>query len=146
MTEEPVLTPEEINDQIYVKLKDYKKLSVLEQYAMFIGKAQILELGLKQLLFRNFDVPINDMEKWTLGQKKKKLEEKGLRSDFIALLEEVVDYRNYMAHEFLVNNAITQSLVNFSDRKLYGDLFKAIHTLEYLMIVYDWIEEHNCWQ
>ncbi len=146
MTEEPVLTPEEINDQIYVKLKDYKKLSVLEQYAMFIGKAQILELGLKQLLFRNFDVPINDMEKWTLGQTRKKLEEKGLRSDFIALLEEVVDYRNYMAHEFLVNNAITQSLVNFSDRKLYGDLFKAIHTLEYLMIVYDWIEEHNCWQ
>jgi hypothetical protein len=52
---------------------------------------------------------------------------------------------SYIAHEFLVNNAITKSIANFSDRKLYGDLFRAIYELEQIIILYDRCEEHNGW-
>lgn len=41
-----------------------------------------------------------------------------------------------MAHEFHLDNTITQSMVNFSERKLYGDLFGAIYELEKIMILY----------
>jgi hypothetical protein len=85
------------------------------------------------------------MEKWTLGKVKNELSQKGLRPDFIAYLDSVVDYRNYIAHELLVNNAITMSLAKFSNRKLYGDLFRAIYELEQIIILYDWAEEHNAW-
>ncbi|MFQ2792183.1 hypothetical protein ACK302_16980, partial [Aeromonas caviae] len=64
----------------------------------------------------------------------------------ISYLESVVNYRNDMAHEFLLNDAITQSMANFSGRKLYGDLFRAIYELEQIIILYDWCEENNGWQ
>jgi hypothetical protein len=121
-------------------------LSPLEQYAMFLGKAQVLEFGLKGLLTRKYGILLETMEEWTLGKVKSELKQKGLRPDFIAFLKSVVDHRNYMAHEFLVNNAITKSIANFSDRKLYGDLFRAIYELEKIIILFDWCEEHNGWQ
>ena len=145
MTDEPSLSGNQIQTKVCAKLEEYKKLSILDQYAMFMGKAQILEFGLKGLLTRKYGVPYNDMEKWTLGKTKNELNVRGLRPDFITLLESVVDYRNNMAHEFLVNNAITQSIANFSERKLYGDLFRALYELEQLIILYDWCEENNGW-
>ncbi|MDP5152091.1 hypothetical protein, partial [Rheinheimera baltica] len=101
--------------------------------------------ALKSLLSRKYNVPEESMERWTLGRVKNELRDKGLRPDFIAFLESVVDHRNYIAHEFLANNAITQSMANFSDRKLYGDLFRATYELEQIIILYDWCEEHNGW-
>lgn len=145
MTDEPSLSGDQIKTKVYAKLEEYKELSVLEQYAMFMGKAQILEFGLKGLLTRKYGVPYDDMEKWTLGKTKNELKVRGLRPDFIKLLESVVDYRNNMAHEFLVNNAITQSIANFSERKLYGDLFRALYELEQIITLYDWCEENNGW-
>jgi hypothetical protein len=142
----PSLTGEEIQNLVREKLKTYENLSVLEQYAMFMGKAQILEFGLKGLLTRKYEVPSESMEKWTLGRVKNELEQRGLRPDFIAYLNSVVDYRNYIAHEFLVNNAITQSIADFSERKLFGDLFRAIFELEQIIILYDWCEEHDGWE
>lgn len=146
MTEEAALSADDMKDLVHAKLEGYKNLSELEQYAMFIGKAQILEFGLKGLLSRMYGIPSESMEKWTLGKTKNELRDKGLRPDFIAYLERVVIYRNDMAHEFLLNNAITQSMAKFSERKLYGDLFRAIYELEQIIILYDWCEEHNGWQ
>jgi hypothetical protein len=145
MTEEPCLSREQIEELVHAKLKEYNELSVLEQYAMFMGKAQILEFGLKGLLTRKYGVPLEDMDRWTMGKTRNELRDRGLRHDFISLLDSVVDYRNNMAHEFLVNNALTQSLANFSERKLYGDLFRAIFELEQIIILYDWCEENNGW-
>ncbi len=145
MTDEPSLSKDQIKAKVHSKLEEYDGLSVLEQYAMFMRKAQILEFGLKGLLTRKYGVPYDDMEKWTLGITKNELKDRGLRLDFIKLLESVVDYRNNMAHEFLVNNAITQSIANFSERKLYGDLFRAIFELEQIIILYDWCEENDEW-
>ena len=142
---EPSLSCEEIKELVYQKLEPYEDLSVLEQCAMFMGKAQILEFGLKGLLTRKYEVPFESMEKWTLGRVKNELKQKGLRPDFIAILDSVVDHRNYIVHEFLANTAITKSIANFSNRKLYGDLFRAIYELEQIIILYDWCEEHSGW-
>jgi len=145
MDNDPSLSGDEIKELVQERLKPYENLSVLEQYAMFMGKAQILEFGLKGLLTRKYGAQSDSMEKWTLGRVKNELKQKGLRPDFIAFLASVVDHRNYIAHEFLINNAITKSIANFSDRKLYGDLFRAIYELEQIIILYDWCEEHNGW-
>ena len=47
MTKIAALTAENIQESVHAKLEGYKNLNVLEQYAMFMGKAQILEFGLK---------------------------------------------------------------------------------------------------
>lgn len=145
MENEHSLFGEEIKELMFKKFEEHKGLSHLENYAMFMGKAQLLEMVLKSLLARKYNVPEESMERWTLGRVKNELRDKGLRLDFIAFLDRVVDHRNCIAHEFLANNAITQSMANFSDRKLYGDLFRASYELEQIIILYDWCEEHNGW-
>lgn len=145
MENEPSLSGEEIKERVLKKIEEYEGLSHLENYAMYMGKAQLLEMALKSLLSRKYNVPEESMERWTLGRVKNELRDKGLRPDFIGFLERVVEHRNYIAHEFLANNAITQSMANFSDRKLYGDLFRATYELEQMIILYDWCEEHNGW-
>jgi hypothetical protein len=145
MEPSPFLSGGELKERVLKKIDEYNKLSHLENYAMFMGKAQLLEMGLKSLLARKFNVSENSMERWTLGKVKNELRDKGLRPDFITFLESVVSHRNYIAHEFLANNAITQSMTNFSDRKLYGDMFRATYEIEQIIILYDWCEEHNGW-
>ena len=141
----PSLTAEDIKNAVNEKLESYKDLNFLEQYAMYLGKAQILEFLLKGLLARKYLIPYELMEKWTLGKVKNELNRNGLRQDFIEYLDSVVDHRNYIAHELLFNNAITMSIANFSDRKLYGELFRSIYELEQIIILYNWCEEHNGW-
>lgn len=139
------MSGEQIEAEVTARLDQYNDRSVLEQYAIFMGKAQILELGLKGLLARKFNVPPEDMERWTLGRTKNELKDRGLRPDFIKFLDSVVDHRNNMAHEFLVNTQITRSIANFSDRKLYGELFRALYELEQIIILHDWCEENDGW-
>ena len=146
MTEVAALSGDQIKKDVFEKLAQYKDRSVLEQYAIFMGKAQILEFGLKGLLARKFNVPLEDMELWTLGRTRTELRQRGLRSDFIRFLDSVVDHRNNMAHEFLVNTEIIRSIANFSERKLYGDLFRALYEIEQVIILHDWCEENNGWQ
>jgi hypothetical protein len=145
MESEPSLSGEEIQKLVLQKLDEYKDLSFLEQYAMFMGKAQILEFGLKRLLARKYSVPIEDMERWTLGRVKNELEQKGLRPDFIALLNSVVQYRNYIAHELLANNALFSSIVEMSPHMEGKELWKGTYELEQIIVLHDWCEEHNAW-
>lgn len=145
MTEVVGMSGEQIEAEVTARLDQYNDRSVLEQYAIFMGKAQILELGLKGLLARKFNVPPEDMDRWTLGRTKNELKDRGLRPDFIKFLDSVVDHRNNMAHEFLVNTQITRSIANFSDRKLYGELFRALYELEQIIILHDWCEENDGW-
>ena len=96
---EPSLTAEEIQAAVVSRLKRYDDLNFFERFAMFMGIAQILELQLKQLLERQFGVPIEKTERKTLGQVSRALRDHGLRSDFLLLLASVVEYRNHVAHE-----------------------------------------------
>ncbi len=145
MESEPSLSGEEIKKLVSQKLEGFKNLSFLEQFAMFMGIAQILEFGLKGLLARKYSVPLETMERWTLGRIKNELEQKGLRPDFIALLNSVVEYRNYIAHELLANNALINSIVEMSPRMVAGELWKGIYELEQIIILHDWSKEHNAW-
>ena len=145
MESEPSLSGEEIKKLVSQKLEAYKNLSFLERYAMFMGKAQILEFGLKSLLARKYSVPFETMERWTLGRIKNGLEQKGLRPDFIALLNSVVKYRNYIAHELLANNTLINSIVEMSPRMETGELWKGTYELEQIIILHDWCEEHDEW-
>lgn len=139
------MSGDEVQEKVLAMMKEYEQRPILEQYAVFMGKAQILELGLKALMHRNFDVPFESMERWTLGKTKNELAMKGVRPDFIALLGSVVEYRNGMAHEFLANVVISRSIANFSDRMLYGDLFKGLYEIEQILVLYDWCEDNGGW-
>ena len=145
MAIEPHLSSSDIQELITQRQKGYDVLSPLEQYAMFMGKAQILEFNLKGLLLRRFGMEPDKIERKTLGQIKNILKERGVRPDFISLLGIVVEYRNEMAHEYLLNAAITESIANFSERKLHGILSKANYELDRIMIIYDWCEEYDGW-
>ncbi|MCT8165627.1 hypothetical protein KY380_12740 [Pseudomonas sp. HD6421] len=112
---------------------------------MYMGKAQLLEFGLKGLLHRKFQIPLEDMQRLTLGQTKKELKKHGIRLDFIEYLGSVVKHRNDMAHEFLLNCAVMNSLGNFSGKGQTGDLFRASYELEQIIILHDWCEEHDAW-
>ncbi|MBF4222565.1 hypothetical protein PL85_18630 [Vibrio anguillarum] len=145
MDDKKALSGAEIRQKVLKKVEEYEDRPVLEQYALFMGKAQLLEFYLKNLLFRLFDVPIERSEKWTLGKTKNELKTQGLRPDFIEFLSRVVDYRNHMAHEFLANDALIQSFAEFSDHKRFRELYKAIYELEQLIVLYDWCEENQGW-
>ena len=129
-------------------LKKYKKLSFLEEYAMFMGVAQLLELGLKNLLVEKHGYDLEKLERKTLGQTKKELEKVKLRPDFLKLLESVVDYRNYIAHEILANRGLYFSIVGDKVPEGHYDkehrlLHKAIYELEQLVFLFQWTDEND---
>ncbi|MCI0628332.1 MAG: hypothetical protein L0387_42890 [Acidobacteria bacterium] len=143
---EPHLDAREIQEQVLKRLEKYKDLNVLEQFAMFMGMAQVLEVGLKNLLGRRYKYDYEKMETWTLGKTTRELKERGLRTDFIVLLESVVEYRNYIAHELLVNDAMLKCLLSGdSGRVELRQLEKGIYELEQVVFLHDWCEEHNAW-
>lgn len=146
----PHLNTEQITKGTQKGLKKYESLSFIEQYAMYMGMAQILEFGLKKLYEEKFRGNLDDMERWTLGKTRVELEKKGLRTDFIALLKGVVDSRNHIAHEILANEAIMNGMLNklnvqggFSKNKRF--LSKAINELEQICFLFDWTNEKNGW-
>jgi hypothetical protein len=143
---DPKLSGEQIAAAVAERLKKYDRLSFLEHFAMFMGVAQILELSLTGLLHRRFGVDLETMERWTLGRIAKQLKENGLRADFVTLLQSVVDYRNYIAHELLANEAILRSLLaGDSARFELRQLEKGTYELEQLMYLYEWTDEHQAW-
>jgi len=121
-------------------------LSFLEQYAMYMGKAQILEMGLKGVLIRKFNYEEETIDRWTLGRIANELKENNIREDFTAFLDGVVEYRNYVAHEILADDALIKSLTNGKGMtKPSRMLSKAAIELEQLMIMYDLCQEHDTW-
>lgn len=143
--DEPHLDGDEIRAKVRKKMEKYDDRSFLENVAMYLGVAQILELGLKNLLVRKYDYEFDDLEKFTLGRTKNELERCGLRDDYLALVESVVESRNYIAHEMLANDALVKSIVGDSGTKEQRILWKAIYELEQAVFLYDWCEEHEAW-
>jgi hypothetical protein len=94
------------------------KLNFLENYAMFMGKAQLIEFSLKKILFKRYRCSESRLERLTLGVAIAELERLGMRKDFVALLRELKDVRNDMAHDFLANHmsfvALDGRLARFS--------------------------------
>lgn len=143
--DEPSLTPEEIQSEVLRRLKRYENLSFFEQFAMFMGVVQVVEISLKQLLHRKYGVEFESLERSTLGQVAHSLKDRGLRPDFTKLLDSVVGYRNHVAHSLLVNQIMLQSLGAGDARFEQRELQKGIYELEQLWFLYEWTEERNAW-
>jgi hypothetical protein len=143
--QQPSLERKDIERALLKRLKPYSKLSFFEQFAMFMGKAQVLELGLKGLLARQFGCDLDQMEKWTLGRTTNELKKKGLRKDFIALLESLVELRNVVAHDLLVSDALIRLHTGRTTRASRRPLEHGIYELEQILFLYDWTEEHSAW-
>jgi hypothetical protein len=139
------LGPSEIERRVFRRLKPYAKLSFFEQFAMFMGKAQVLEFGLKGLLARRFGCDLEQMERWTLGRTTKELKEQGLRKDFVALLESLVELRNLIAHDLLLSDALVKLHTGKTTRSARRPLEHGIYELEQILLLHDWIEEHGAW-
>ena len=146
IVENPKIEKHEIQDEVKKRLAKYEKLSFLEEYAMYLGVTQFLEFSLKSLLVRKFNYDLDDLEKKSLGQTKELLKKNKVRNDFIYLLESVIDYRNYIAHELLFNRAIISEYIpNNHYDKDYRLLHKAIYELEQLVFLLEWTNEHDAW-
>ena len=140
---EPIL--DNLKEKVLEKMKGYEDFSLFENFAMYMGKVQLLEFCLKNLLVRKYNSSLESLENASLGQVKGQLNDRGIRPDFVELLESVVKYRNYIAHEFLANIALNGSMTNFSPRKTFGDLYRATYELEQIILIYDWCEEFDGW-
>lgn len=143
--EEPSLTQEQIQAEVRKRLEKYKKLNFFERFAMFMGLVQVFEISLNQFLHRRYDVELETLERATLGQVTGQLRDRGLRPDFIALLDSVVGYRNHIAHSLLANQMLLQSLGAGDARFERRELDKGIFELEQLWFLFEWTEEHNAW-
>lgn len=143
------LSAVQIAKQVSKRIEKYNKLNFLEVYAMYMGTAQLLEIGLKNLLVKKFKYDDTRIERWTLGSVAKELEKNGLRQDFIFLLKNVNDSRNNIAHSLLADNIIINSLLSKKDRGLYSKpyrvLSKAIYEIEQLYFLFEWTEKTNNW-
>lgn len=127
-------------------LTSYANRNSFECFALLMGKAQILEFGLKSLLARLCSIEFGEMDKWTLGRIAHELESRGFRADYVALLKEFVQHRNYFAHEMLANRAMFRSLAtDISERFEFKQLQKPAFDLERLLILHDWCVEHDAW-
>jgi hypothetical protein len=146
MDKEVVLNPEKIKENVLVRLERYNDLNVLEHYSMFMGVAQLLEIALKGLLIRRYGYDEKKIEKYTLGRTKNELSECGLRSDYIKLLESFVKYRNYIAHELIINDVMLRAILGGDSGRLeLKHLNAATYELEQLLFLYEWCEENNAW-
>jgi hypothetical protein len=139
-----MLTDTEIRAAVVARIQKYR--SLLERFALFMGMAQLLELSLKGLLNRRYNVELESMERWTLGQVKGALNDRGLRPDFITLLEGVVEYRNHMAHCFMVDAFMTRELMGGRETRFEArHLDKAIYEVEQLLFLFEWTDANEAW-
>lgn len=143
---------EGLNDKIFANMAlYYADKSLNERYSIFMGKSQILELGLKKLLisFPNFDLNERELEKLTLGQTRVELEKLGLRADYNFILQDFVRDRNEIVHNFFINYAITQSLIKGRlTNSFERQLDHACFALERLIILFDFFntaQNINVW-
>jgi hypothetical protein len=84
-SKDPKISGGEIHRRVLKRLDAYDKPSHLERFAMFLGKVQVLEFGLKSLLSRRYNYDPDKIERWTLGTTTHELEKCRLRSDHCAI-------------------------------------------------------------
>lgn len=141
----PTLTPKEIQAETFRRLEKYEKCNLLEQFALFMGLAQILELQLKQFASRKYGIDLDSLDRHTLGQVANLLRTNSLRPDFLALLDSVVQHRNHIAHDLLASQSILVSLGAGSARFEIKILQRGLYELEQLCFLFEWTEQHNAW-
>jgi hypothetical protein len=141
MKKQQQLTGKQVHSKVIRRLRSSDKLNHLERFAMFMGKTQLIEMALKNLLTTKYDYTEEQIERWTLGRLVKELKTIGLRRDFIALLEELVHYRNHIAHDLLLDYALMQHLgqSKAAHRLSLKPLERGLYMVEQTIVVYDFL-------
>jgi hypothetical protein len=131
------LTDKQLHSRVAKRLEKIFELNHLECFAMFIGKAQLIEMALKNLLSTKYHYQENKIERWTLGKVIQKLEALGLRADFISQLKELNRYRTHMAHDYLADYALTTRLKapGLTQKRLR----EGLYVVEATIIVHDFL-------
>ena len=132
-----------LSKKVFKNLIKIDKLGFLEQYAVFMGKTQLVELEMKGLLIRKYGYNEDKIIKFTLGRTIIELKKSGLRKDFVKLLEGLLDYRNDLAHEFLGITAYLESIRKGAGRLQHKQLRYALFAVEEIIIVYDFFSKNG---
>ena len=93
----PTLTPDMLEKKIHNSMKRYSKFNFLESYAVFMGKAQLVEFGLKRILRKRYRYGDRRLERMTLGVAIADLERLGMRKDFVWQARQLNRHRVKMA-------------------------------------------------
>jgi hypothetical protein len=132
------LSDKQLNAIVFRRLRRYDKLNFAESYAMFMGRAQLVEFGLKKILMRKYGLQEEKIQNWPLGQVISELKKRGFRQDFIGFLEELKEYRNYIAHELLFDDAIMRRLAGSRAQRLaWKRLSQGLLLVEQTIVVHD---------
>jgi hypothetical protein len=138
------LTSKQVLSKVMKRLRSYDKLNHLECFAMFMGKTQLVEMALKNLLVTKYHYTDEKIERWTLGRVVKELKKLGLRADFVALLEELMEYRNHIAHDLLLDYALMQRLVGSKAHRLsLKPLERGLYMVEQTIVVHDFLASNK---
>lgn len=141
--EHDTLGGKELQDKTFAGLEIYVGKPFIERFGLFMGKAQLLEFGLKKILVSlpGYNLGEKELELLTLGKTRVQLEKLGLRTDYSAYLQSFTKQRNLMAHEFLANFAFTQQLLDGAAliRPFERELAHACYAVEQLIILFDYI-------
>lgn len=147
MKKEKQLTAKALERKVMKNFKSYDDMNFLECYAMFMGKAQLVEFGLKRLLIDQRGYTYEEVDTKTLGWTIKELVKNNLRPDFAAPLESLLNYRNNLAHSFLVDRALVRSLLNGKEfTRPHRELSKALYVVEQVIAVHDFLTDGSFWK
>jgi hypothetical protein len=134
----------QVNAIVIRRLRKYDRLNFLESFAMFMGKAQLVELALKNTLAQKYGYEGEKIENWSLGQVIKELKALGLRPDFVALIEDLKERRNYIAHEILANDALMRRLAGTrAQRFAWKSLNRGLDSVETVIVVHDFLARNE---
>jgi hypothetical protein len=134
------LSGKQVHAIVARRLRRIERLNFLESFAMFMGKAQLVELGLKNILAGKYGYDEERIESWSLGRVVKALRESGLRQDFVHLMEELKEHRNHIAHEMLANDALLRRLAGGGARRIaWKSLSRGLYLVEQAIVVHDFL-------
>jgi hypothetical protein len=138
------LTGKQVIARVTRRLQKADKLNFLESFAMFMGKAQLVEFGLKRILLNKYGYKEEKIENWPLGAVIKELKKLGLRRDFIALVEQLKEHRNYIAHDMLVSDAMMRELAGSGARRFaWKSLERGLFIVEEVIVVHDFLASNE---
>ena len=134
------LTAKQVDAIVCKRLRKYDKMNFMESFAMFMGKAQLVELGLKNHLMNKYGLDEGKIERWTLGQVIGELDKRGCRPDFVALLKELNQHRKYIAHDLLAHDALMRKIVGSKAQRLaWKSLSRGAYVVETTVVVHDFL-------
>jgi hypothetical protein len=137
------LTPEMLLRKIGKSMAHLSKMNFLETYAIFMGKAQLVEFALKKILRQKYRYGERKLARMTLGAAITELDQNGLRKDFVALLRQLNEFRINMAHEFLADHAHLSSWDRRFGHLSLKSLRYALWKVEETIQVFDHLNQNR---